>query len=219
MSDLKLEKNAVTWLRIIYPLWAVIGMYSLMYVPSTLIDKSDPALTANNIINNELLFRSGIVGSLITQLIGIAAVWFLYRLFYKTFKELTISMAVLSFLGVPIAMLSLAPLYGVLEVTSDPNKVMFLIKLSTHGTLIASIFWGLWLVPIGYMAIKSPLFPSFLGWFLYLGGLGYFISAFAYFAGLEGRMVNVLDMLTMGEVVWMLWVLIMGARWPKLEAA
>lgn len=217
MTDLSQQKKAVTGLRIVYPIWAIVGMYSLLYVPSKLIDRSDAVLTASNIMADDLLFRSGIVGSLITQLIGVVAMWFLYRLFFKFYKEATITTMALSFLGIPISLLSVAPLFGAVNTTSDPDQMMFLIDLSMYGTMVSTIFWGLWLIPLGYMVVKSPLFPKVLGWLLYLAGFGYFVAAFAYFMGVEGVIMEILDMLTMGEVIWMLWVLIMGARWSKLQ--
>lgn len=124
MDNLSQQKNAVIWLRILYPLWAVLGMFSLMYVPTQLIDLSDPELTVSNISSKELLFRLGIAGSLMTQLIGIAAVWFLYKLFYSSYKDATILMAIFSFLGIPIAMLSTANQLMVLEVLNDPEQVI-----------------------------------------------------------------------------------------------
>ncbi|WP_420316099.1 DUF4386 domain-containing protein [Ekhidna sp.] len=217
MHTLTQQKNAVTWLRIIYPLWAVLGMFSLLYVPSQLIVLSDPELTASNILANEMLFRLGIAGSLITQLFSVAAVWFLYKLFYSKYKDATILMAIFAFLGIPIAMLSTADQLMVLEVLDQPDQVVSLLKQSSRGTIIATIFWGLWLLPQGYMIIRSPLFPRIIGWFLILAGAGYTISAFAYFLGIKGLLIDVLDYLTFGEVIWMLWVLFMGARWKALD--
>ncbi|MEP0985229.1 DUF4386 domain-containing protein [Ekhidna sp.] len=218
MKDLNKQKKAVLGLRIVYPLWAVIGIINLLYIPSQLIDKSNPALTAENILNNEWLFRVGIAGSLFTQLISIIAVWFLYRLFYDSFKEPVILTALFNFLGMPITMLSVANQLEVLDVLDKPDLVIALLNQQTYGTVIATIFWGLWLLPQAYMVIKSPLFPKIMGWFLIVAGIGYTLSAFLYFLGFkDSLLMEILDTLTMGEVIWMLWVLIMGARWKALE--
>ena len=217
MHTLQEQKNAVKWLRILYPLWAVLGMFSLLYVPSQLIVLADPELTASNITSNEMLFRLGIAGSLITQLFCVAAVWFLYKLFYESYKDATILMAIFAFLGIPIAMLSTANQLLVLDMLNNPEQVILLLKQDTRGTIIATIFWGLWLLPQGYMIIRSPLFPRVIGWFMILAGVGYTISAFAYFLGIKGILIDLLDYLTFGEVIWMLWVLIMGANWKAIR--
>ena len=115
-------------------------------------------------------------------------------------------------------MLSIANKMAVLDVLDDPDRVITLLNQETYGTVVATIFWGLWLLPQAYMVIKSPLFPKIMGWFLIVAGVGYTVSAFLYFLGYKGSTImEILDMLTMGEVIWMLWVLIMGANWKKLE--
>jgi len=217
MDQLASQKHAVKWLRILYPLWAIVGMFSIMYVPSQLIDTNNPEITISNITSNELLFRSGIAGSLITQLFSVAVVWFLYKLFYQTYKDATILMAVFAFLGMPIAMLSNANQLAALSYLNNAEQVMIFLKQHSQGTAVATIFWGLWLLPLGYMIIKSPLFPNLVGWLVVMAGIGYTLSAFAHFLDLKGLVINVMDYLTFGEVLWMLWVLIMGARWKAAE--
>ncbi|WP_424963695.1 DUF4386 domain-containing protein [Ekhidna sp.] len=218
MHTIDQQKTAVTWLRIIYPLWAVLGMFSLMYVPSVLIDLSDAQLTASNISANQSLFRLGIAGSLVTQLIGLAAVYYLYKLFYNDHKEGVILLAVFTFLGMPISMASSGGHLMVLESLNDPVQVIAILKQSGKVLMISTIFWGLWLFPLGAIIIKSPLFPKVIGWLVILAGVGYTVAAFAYFLGIEGVAVDALEYLTFGEVIWMLWVLIMGARWKAMEA-
>ena len=82
ITDLS-PRKAVTILRFLYPIWAVVGMFSIQYVPSTIIVIDDALKTANNMMGNEFLFRLGIAGSLITQLIHIVVVLVLYKLFEK----------------------------------------------------------------------------------------------------------------------------------------
>ena len=106
MNDLSRQKHAVKWLRLLYPSWAIVGMFSLMYVPSTLIDLSNSELTASNIASNTFLFRAGIAGALMAQLFSVPVVYFLYKLFFQSYKDAVILLAVFAFLGMPIAMYS-----------------------------------------------------------------------------------------------------------------
>ena len=46
ITDLSQHK-AVTILRILYPIWVVVGLFSIMYVPATLIVAEDAAATAS----------------------------------------------------------------------------------------------------------------------------------------------------------------------------
>jgi hypothetical protein len=217
MNDLSQQKNAVKWLRILYPVWALVGMFSIMYVPSELIVKNDPTATLAQIEANELLFRFGITGKLITQLLNIVAVWLLYKLFYTQYKDATIMMAVLAFLGIPMDMLSTVNELMVMEIMDDAEQAYLFLQLSSRGTIIASIFWGLWLLPMGYMIIQSPLFPKIIGWLVVVAGAGYTLAAFTFFMGIQGIIVDILEFLTIGEVLWMIWLLIFGAKWKALE--
>jgi hypothetical protein len=46
---------------------------------------------------------------------------------------------------------------------------------------IAQIFFGLWLVPLGYLAYTSGLFPKALGVVLIVGGVSYLVDMLAAF--------------------------------------
>jgi len=134
-------------------------MFSILYVPSKLIVLGDAAITANNIIANEMLFRMGIIGSLITQLILIFAVLALYKLFKPVDKNQALLMVIFALVGVPIAMVNTLNRVAALLVLNgaDYLKVfgadqlqslmMFFLNLNAEGVFIASIFWGLWLFP------------------------------------------------------------------------
>jgi hypothetical protein len=52
---------------LLYFLLAVIGIFSIVYVPSRIIVYGDAAGTASNIGAHEMLFRAGIVGDLVCQ--------------------------------------------------------------------------------------------------------------------------------------------------------
>jgi len=189
----------------------------LLYLPSLLINSSDLPWTVTQISEHEALYRLSLCGSIVTQLFGVVVAWFLYRLFYDQFKEAVIALAVLSFIGIPITLVSVVPQFAVLNVLDDPAQVMFLLKLHSVGTTIATIFWGLWLIPTGYIVIKSSLFPKVIGWFVIVAGVAYTISAFVSLMGYEGLWLECLDYLTFGEVIWMLWVMIFGARWSNFD--
>ena len=170
-SDMSQQKN-VTMLRILYPIWAIVGMFSIMYVPGALIVAGKAVATAKNIIANELLFRMGIVGSLITQLIYLWVVLILYKLFEAIDKDQAKLMVIFVLVAVPIAMLNTLNRVGALVLAKSANyaQMMFFLNLNEQGMLIATIFWGLWLFPLGYLVYKSGYFPKILALFLVLSG-------------------------------------------------
>lgn len=207
------QPQAITILRILYPLWAIIGMFGIMYVPSVIIVAGDAAQTASNLIAHELLFRAGIVGSLLTQLIGVIVVLVLYQLFKRVNKNHAMLMVIFLLVGVPIAMLNTLNRLGALLLVKNPDLMMLFLNLNIEGVQIASIFWGLWLLPMGYLIYKSGYFPKILGVFMFLAGISYFLASFIHFLFPSYEAVlSALEILINGEVLFMLWVIFMGAK-------
>ena len=212
MEELSQQK-VITPLRILYPIWMCFGIFSIIYVPSILFASNDAATTAANILSNEFLFRAAIVGSLITQLIFIFAALFLYRLFKPVNKNYSLLMVVLALVSVPIAMLNTLNWIAALQLLAKPEQMMFFIKLHEQGIIIASIFWGLWLFPLGYLIYNSGYFPKILGIAVIVAGVGYTLSSFTKLLLPNlNTFLSVLEFFTFGEVVWLLWLMLKGAK-------
>jgi len=230
IADLS-QRKAVTVLRILYPIWFVVGLFSVMYVPSTLIVPGDATTTANNIMANELLFRMGIAGSLIVQLIQILVVLVLYKLLKPVNKNYAVLMVVFALIGIPISMLNTlnrvaalvllngADFLEVFGVDQLHALVMLFLNLNEQGVMIAQLFWGLWLFPLGYLVYKSGYFPRILGVLLMIGCFGYLLDSFSNFLFNEEIILPVSILLTSGEILFMGWLLIKGANLPEMESS
>ena len=210
------QQKAVTALRVLYPIWAIVGLFGIMYVPAALIVLGDATTTANNIVTNEFLFRLSIVSNLITMLFQILIVLILYKLFKSVDRDQSLLMSTLALIGVPIAMFNIINQVAALLLLNDPDQMMFFLNLNTEGVMIASVFWGLWLFPLGYLIHKSGYFPKVLGIFVIISGFGYLIGSFINFLlPNQETILQVLEFLTIGEVLFMLWVLLKGAKFSK----
>jgi hypothetical protein len=223
------QPKAVTILRILYPIWTVLGLFSLAYVPSALINFEDVATTANNLLVNGQLFNLGLVGRMITQLIHIVVVLVLFELFKSVNKNQAVLIVLLGLLGVPISMLNDLCLIAARAVLSgadylaaftaqqSESLMMFFLNLNQQGIYIASIFWGLWLLPIGTLTYESKYFPKFIGHALIIAGIAYTLDSLArlLFPSTESIFFQITQVLILGEVVFMLWVVVRGAKLPK----
>ena len=211
-------KPIVTTLRVLYPVWAVVGMLGLLYIPSQLINADDIQATARNLADQETLWRVGIVASLITQVLYIIVVLYLYRLFEQTHRLQATMMVVLSLVSVPISMLNTLFRIAALYQVDNPEQMMFFLDLNSQGIVIASIFWGLWLFPQGFLINKSGYFPKLIGYAVMIGGVGYTLSSFCQllFPQMES-LIGVFEMMTIGEIIWLLWITIMGAKLSSTE--
>jgi hypothetical protein len=181
-----------------------------------LVVKDDAIKTASNIASHELLFRAGIVSNLVTQLIFIAAVIFLYQLFKSVNKNQAKLIAILALISVPIAMLNELNNSAALLQVNNPTIMKFFLDLNAQGVIIASIFWGLWLLPLGYLIYKSGYFPKIIGYAVVIAGIGYTLDSFTQllYPSASG-LSSVLQFMTFGEIIFMLWLLFKGAKLTK----
>jgi len=222
------QHQAVKYLRILSPIWFVVGLFGVMYARISLIVVGNAGETANNIVAHEMLFRSGIVASLITQLIHIAVVLILYKLFKDVNKDHAVLLVVLGLVGVPISMLNTLNRVAALLLASGADYLsvfsseqlqalsFFFLNLNEQGMFIATVFWGLWLFPLGYLIKKSGYFPKIIGNLVILGGFGYTFEPFARYLlpAYAATIVPIVLILTMGEIIFMGWVLFKGAKLP-----
>ena len=213
----------------LYLIMAPLGIFGILYVPSIIIVPRDAATTANNIMASESLFRLSIVSALLTQVVFIFLVLFLYQLLKPVNKSHALLMVILVLVAVPIAMLNELNQFAALLLLSgahylpafEPDQlhsqVMLFVDLHEDGILIAQIFWGLWLFPLGYLVFKSGFLPRFLGVLLVIGCFGYVIDSFVLilFPGFK----PIAQFTFIGELLLPLWLLIKGVnveQWEKL---
>jgi hypothetical protein len=211
----------------LYLLVVPLGIFGSLYVPSKLIVTGDAAATASNLMASEMLFRLGIVSDLLAPLVLILVVLFLYNLLKPVNKDMAWLMVIFLLLGVPIALLSKVNQFAALQLLSGADYLtvftteqlqalaLQFLRLHDRGGTIAAIFWGLWLFPMGYLVFKSGFFPRILGILLMISCFGYLINSFATFLGYT---VNTGLFGALGEVLFILWLLIKGVnveQWEK----
>jgi hypothetical protein len=159
---------------LVYIVASLVGVVRLLYVPAKLIVHGDAAATANNIAAHELLFRIGIVSSVLG-----AALWLFVPLaFYRFLKDVDQPLAVLmvilgGLMQVPLFFVNTATDAGALlfargdflsvfDKAQRDALVMLFLKLHHNLDLANAILWGLWLFPLGLLFYRSSLLPRFL---------------------------------------------------------
>jgi hypothetical protein len=147
----------------------------------------DPAATLANLIDRASLARAGLALELalvVTQ--ALAAVWF-YKLFRSVNGNAAWALAVFGMVNAVVIMASAGFMATALAVSSDfglapggdaAGTVQLMYQLSSDSWGVGSLFFGLWLIPMGYIATSSGLMPKWLGRILVIGGVGYVLSAF-----------------------------------------
>jgi len=186
--------------------------------------EGDAAATLANLADNESLARMGIMAEMgVVMAQTLAAVWF-YKLFRGINHVAAWALAIFGVMNAVAIMASAALLATASAVAGDPalavggdaaGTVQLMYELSANSWGVGAIFFGLWLIPMGYVVVTSGRMPKWLGRILVVGGAGYVLSAFVGygFADVESWVVEGLTYLaTIGEF-WMIgYLLIVGIR-------
>jgi Domain of unknown function (DUF4386) len=211
----------------IYLLAILIGPFSLIYVPGTLIVSGNAAATAANILTHETLFRLGILGDLLNGTIILFLVFALYRLFKGVDQDLAALVVILGgLMQTPIYFLNslnwiaaLTLVHGahylaVFTKAQQDALAMLFVHLHGQANLISLVFAGLWLFPFGMLVIRSGFFPRFLGIWLIVEGFAWpVVTLTGLFAPqYQDRVFTFGQPLFFGEIAMMFWMLVIGPR-------
>jgi len=165
---------------------AVTGVVGFLLVRPEIYVEGDSATTLQNLTERDALARLGVLlemGIVITQ--AGAAVWF-YKLWRDLHAVAAVAIAAFGLVNAVAIMASGAFMATALAVAADPSlapagdaagTVGLLFELSANSWGMGALFFGLWLIPMGWGAIVTGRFPRVLGWILVFGGVGYMLSA------------------------------------------
>jgi hypothetical protein len=207
--------------------------FSLLYIPRALIVRGDATATSAKVLAHESLFRFGIAADLSSAIVLIYLALALYRLLRgvnRTRAEQMVALvlvgAAVGFLNVlnKIAALLLFRGADFLTVFAKPQRDalgMLFLDLHRHGLTITGIFWGLWLLPLGLLVMKSGFIPKILGILLILNCCAYLAVSFTAllwpsYASLVGRVTTPA---LAGELWISLWLIFKGAGTAAFDGA
>lgn len=217
----------------IYLVVVLTGTFSLAYVPSKLIFWDDPSKTLHRLTESVQLLRWDIVSSMLCYLAFLALPLALYQLLRQVNENCAKLMVILATVSVPIALLNLQHKFDVLTLIDAPaylkglntqqvqQQVLFSLDSYGNGIKIVQLFWGLWLLPFGYLVYRSNRLPKVLGIFLMLGCLGYLINVLASTALPHYSSYGIASYIRMpasiGEIGACLWLLVMGIKNKNID--
>jgi hypothetical protein len=211
----------------IYLLLAVAAPLRLVYIPSKLFVTGDAGATMANIVAHETLFRLGIAADLFCGTILLFVTLAFYRLFKDVDRRLAILVVLLGgvmpgtiyFFNVlnDFAVLVLAQGADFLAPFDKPQReALAKLFLRLHGQeiLAAEIFWGLWLFPLAMLVYRSRFLPRLLAVWLIVNGIAYLAQSFCgvLLPQYEDWLADIAFPAELGEIAFLLWLLLMGAR-------
>ena len=215
---------------LLYLIVVAAGIFSLGYVPGQTLVPGDAAATAERILAHETLYRLGIVAGAACYVAFLLLPLALYRLLAPTHRTAAVLMVALAAASVPLSFANLGHKLDALSLLGGGDtlqaltreqlqaQAMAALDAYRNGVLLSKVFWGLWLLPFGWLVFKSGLLPRVLGVLLMAGCFGYLIdfAGRALFPGYAQTAAAGYVTLpaSIGEIGTCLWLLIVGAREP-----
>lgn len=216
---------------VLYLLVGIFGGFAEGFVDPKMYVSGNAAATAGNVVANSGLVRMGVVAHLLDGTFFVFLAMTLYILLQHVHKSVARAMLVLVALATGIICLNAVFQFEGLRVATDGSyaaalgaagsnaMVLLLLDTQHYGTLIAQVFFGLWLVPLGYLAYKSAgWFPKWLGIVLIVGGVCYLVDLLAAFLVPDfSQKIHTFALIpsAIAEILMVLYLLVIGVKTVK----
>lgn len=204
---------------------AVCGGFSIGYVPMQIM-AADGATSSANLLANQGLFQLGVLADSLVILFELAITAILYQMFRQVGPKMAMA-ALISRAGMITVMginllLWVMPYILLTQATGWDTSylhamVQFCFEAHAMGVFIWQLFFGVHLLALGWLILKSDVVPHLLGWGLFTGAFGYLIQGIAKLTFIDVTAINytfiaLLVVVTISEVSFGLWLLIRGGR-------
>jgi Domain of unknown function (DUF4386) len=180
------QRRAALIAGLAYVIITVLSFFAISVLDGP-TERENPAATVENIVNSEVLFRSGLAAFIIVLIADVVVAWALYVFFQRTSRELSLFAAWFRLLYVAIAAATLLTLLVVLKLVDGTGystaletgqraaQVMLSLDAYNYGFFLALVFFGVHLLLLGFVMIKSEYAPGILGGLVAVAGLGYVV--------------------------------------------
>lgn len=217
---------------VLYLLAGTPGPFGSVLAPAKLRVRADPAATVQHIISSPALLRAGVLAELASAVLLILAAAALRRLFMTVDRWKADLVLLLAALPAAIIFENAATQLAALTIAQQglgptaaslaPSIALMLTEIHRQGIGLANIFWGLWLIPLGRLVLRSSFMPRLLGWLLVAGGLSY-VSASTIAIGWP-QFTSIVSPVSwvlggVAEFAMILWLLVRGVGGPRADLA
>jgi len=197
-------------------------------VRSRIIEPADAAATVHNIRASATLFRVGLVADLVSWAGFLATALALYLLLKHANQLAAVAMVAFVAVMVAVGYSNTVNQYSAITIAMSAEYanglgqaganalVLMFTDVQGNGLDINELFFGLWLLPLSYLVIKSRYFPRVIGGLLIIAGLSWIAQFLVILLApsLKG-VISFLGVGSDGELIFIGWLLVRGARAPR----
>jgi hypothetical protein len=220
-----------------YLLVIIAALFAELFVRGGLVVPGDAAEAASNILANETRWRLGFAADVVAATAYVAVSFLLYGLLRVVSRTLSLGAAIFGVLGSGVMAVNLLNLFAPLVILGDgglasafsPDQTAALarsaLRLHGLGYSLSLVFFGLQLILLGYLILRSRFLPRVLGVLLPIAGLFGVVRGFAVF--IAPTLASDLYLYAMASSLiaeggLTLWLLVMGVnaqRWREQARA
>ena len=193
--------------------------FGYVFAVQGLVTSADPGQTGHDILASQGLFRIGIVSLVVVVALDVVVAWALYRVFSPVNQSLSMLAAALRLVYAGVFMVAIGHLLAALHLitgtgspsafTGEQLNVMAMREISTFNDIwsVGQLLFGLHLLVVGYLALRSGYVPRLIGALLLIAGLGYSADSLGTILS-TGSWTNISTYTFLGEFLLALWLLI-----------
>jgi len=222
---------------VLYLAIIVLGLFGEAFVRGTLVVSGDASATANAIAAGESLWRAGIAGDLLMQVLDLPVIVVLYLLLRPVSESLALLATFLNLIQTAVLaanklnlltpVLLLGNASGLDAFAPEQLHALSYLAIEAHGYGFGTglIFFGFACLFRGYLIFKSGYFPRVFGLLMALAGLCYLVNSFALLlapALASALFPFVLLPAFVGELGFALWLVFKGVdieQWTRCSTA
>ena len=161
------------------------GVVAQSFISDSLINYSDAAATANNILANRGMFQAGLTIFLIEMACQLITTALLYRLLRPVNRTLALVMLLFELMAItmktfarvffisPLWVLEHGSALGGIGTEQLQSIALVLLRINDIGAATAIAFFGFSGIPMGYLVYRSGFLPRWLGVIGMIAGLGW----------------------------------------------
>lgn len=204
---------------LLFLLVAVLGGWAQLHARGSVLAEGDAVRTAANIVEHETLFRLALVADILMATVFVLLGLALHRLLRHVHEGAATALLVFVCVGAGSILVNLTFQVGALLAATRPGhsaeQVLLLADLHQQGYVLGGVFFGLWLLPMGFLARRSAMLPSWLGVLVMVAGVAWVADPLLAFGLPDAPALirTVVEVPTsIGEFALMLYLLIRGVR-------
>ena len=204
---------------------AICGGFSIGYVPMQIV-AADGATSSANLLANQGLFQLGVLADSAVILFELAITAILYQMFRPVGPKMAMAALIsragmITVMGInlllwvmPYILLTRATEWDTAQLHA---MVQFCFEAHEMGVFVWQLFFGVHLLALGWLILKSDVVPHLLGWGLFTGAFGYLIQGIAKLTFVDVAAINytfiaLLVIVSISEISFGLWLLTCGGR-------